>query len=82
MIVQYIQEAMNTAKYEILEDGSGFYAEIPLCKGVYANASSLEECRRELESVLEQWILVRIYRNLKLPVINTIELKIVDEAVA
>ena len=82
MIVQYIQEAMSTAKYEILEDDGSFYAEIPLCKGVYANASSLEECRRELESTLEQWILIRIHRNLKVPVINNIELRIIEDAVA
>ena len=82
MIVQYIQEAMNTAQYEMLEDDGTFYGEIPACTGVYANADSLENCRLELESVLEDWLLLRIYRNLELPVINGVQLKVTGKAVA
>ena len=82
MIVQYIQEAMSTAKYEILEDDGSFYAEVPLCKGVYANAESLENCRSKLEIVLEEWILLRIHKNLEIPKINNIKIKVIEEAVA
>ena len=42
--------------------------------GVYANTTSLEECREELREVLEEWILFRVYRHLPLPVIDGIEL--------
>ena len=76
MIRQYIDKAMEKAKYEILSDDGRFYGEIPVCRGVYANAKSLEKCRKELEETLEEWILFRIHKNLSIPVVDKIELKI------
>ncbi|NOZ00287.1 MAG: type II toxin-antitoxin system HicB family antitoxin, partial [Deltaproteobacteria bacterium] len=37
---------------------------------------SLEDCRDELEEVLEEWILLRVARNLPLPVVDGNELAI------
>jgi predicted RNase H-like HicB family nuclease len=79
MLTKYIQAAMRKAKYEILPDDGTFYAEIPGFQGVYANAATLEECREELEEVLEEWILLRVSRNLPLPVVDGIELAIKEE---
>lgn len=76
MLKQYIHAAMRRAKYEILADDGAFYAEIPEFEGVYATASTLEECREELEEVLGEWILFRVSRNLSLPVVEGIELRI------
>lgn len=76
MIRQYINRAMEQAKYEILSDDQSFYGEVPACRGVYANAKSLEKCRKELEETLEEWILFRIHKNLDIPVIDGIDLKI------
>ena len=67
---------MHLAKYEILEDDGTFYGEIPGFNGVYANADTLEKCRKELEEVLEEWIFFRVSRNLSLPVVEGIELTI------
>ena len=80
MLIKYIQTALRQAKYEILDDDGSFYGEIPVCNGVYANASTLEECRDQLEEVLEEWILFRIYKNFPLPVVDGIELKINEVA--
>jgi len=80
MLKRYIQAALQHAKYEILTDDGSFYGEIPACNGVYANAPTLEECREQLEEVLEEWILFRIYKNLALPEINGIELTIKEVA--
>lgn len=82
MIMQYIQKAMEHARYEILSDDGSFYGEIPECRGVYANAATLEKCRNELEEVLEEWILFRTYKNLSIPAIEGIEIKIREEIVA
>ncbi len=60
MLLEYIQTAMRMAKYEILNDDGSFYGEIPECQGVYANSETLEECRSELQEVLEEWILFRV----------------------
>jgi predicted RNase H-like HicB family nuclease len=76
MLTQYIQAAMNKAKYEILADDGSYYGEIDEYNGVYSNADTLEKCRNQLQEVLEEWILFRVSRNLPLPVVDGIELKI------
>ena len=76
MLTEYIQAALNKARYEILSDDGSYYGEIPGFKGVYSNAGTLEECRKELREVLEDWIMLSISRHLPLPVIDGIELKI------
>ena len=80
MLTKYIQTALRHAKYEILDDDGSFYGEIPDCNGVYANAATLEECREQLEEVLEEWILIRVYKNLSLPVVDGVELKVKEVA--
>jgi len=80
MLTNYIQAAMHQAKYEILGDDGSFYGEIPGVQGVWANASTLEDCREELQSALEDWILVRIADRQPLPIVDGIEL-VIKEAV-
>ena len=80
MLTKYIQAALRPAKYEILDDDGSFYGEIPVCNGVYANVQTLEECREGLEEVLEEWLLFRISKDLPLPVVGGIALKIKDGA--
>ncbi len=76
MLTNYIKAAMRKAKYEILSDDGSFYGEIPEFNGVWANASTLEACREELEEVLEEWILLSVWKNLPLPTVEGLELKI------
>ena len=57
MITQYVLGAMKRATYEVLPDGT-FYGEIPGFRGVLANAPTLEECREELQEVLEGWTIL------------------------
>ena len=82
MLTKYIEAAMRHAHYEILADDGTFFGEIADCRGVYANAQSLEECREELAEVLEGWILFRIHKNLALPKIDGLELKVENEVAA
>jgi len=81
MLSKYILSAMKKARYEILEDDNTYYGDIPGFKGVYANADTLEDCREELEEVLEEWLFLRISRNLPIPEIDGIKLKIKKIAV-
>jgi len=71
---------MHQAKYEILSDDNTFYGEILGFDGVYANATTLEACREELEEVLEEWIFFRVSKNLPLPVVGGIALSIREVA--
>ncbi len=80
MLTSYIQAALRKAKYEILPDDGTFYGEIPGFDGVYSNAGTLEECRSELEEVLEEWMLFRVSRNLDLPTVDGLTLTIKEVA--
>ena len=80
MLTEYIRAAMRQAHYEILADDGSYYGEIPGFQGVYASAPTLEACRDELEEVLEEWILLRVSRNLPLPSAGEVTLT-VGEAV-
>ena len=82
MLTKYLEAAMRHARYEILKGDGTYYGEIPECRGVYANAATLEDCRSELAQVLEDWLLLRIHKNLPLPTIDGLELTIKDEAAA
>jgi predicted RNase H-like HicB family nuclease len=57
MLTQYIQHAMRHAKYELMENGR-FFGQIPECQGVWAEGATMEECREELQSTLEDWLLL------------------------
>jgi predicted RNase H-like HicB family nuclease len=57
MITLYISEAMGRATYRILEDGT-YFGEIPGLSGVWADEATLAECRRVLQEVLEEWLLL------------------------
>jgi len=82
MLTKYLEAAMKHAHYEILADDGTYYGSIPKCRGVYANAPTLEGCRSELEQALEDWVLFRIYKNLALPKIDGIKLTIKKEVAA
>ena len=79
MLTAYLDAAMRNAHYELLSDDNQYYGEVPLCKGVYATAATLEECREQLQEALEEWVLFRVHRQLTLPVVAGIEL-VVKEA--
>jgi predicted RNase H-like HicB family nuclease len=76
MILDYIRAALGKARYEILSDDATFYGEIPGFQGVFANAETLEECREQLQQVLEDWILLSVSKNLPLPEVDGIQLKV------
>ena len=73
ILSKYIESAMFSATYDKLEDNT-YAGKIDCCKGVIAFAKSLKECEIELQSVLEDWILVGLKLEHRLPVINEIDL--------
>ena len=76
MLLEYIQAAMAKARYEILPDDGTYAGRIPGFKGVWANADTLEDYRVELQSVLEDWILLGIRFNDRLPAVNGLQIKL------
>jgi predicted RNase H-like HicB family nuclease len=59
MLCRNIEAAMRLARYEVLEGGEGVFGSIPPLKGVWANESTLEACRTELISALEDWLVFK-----------------------
>jgi len=81
MLTEYIQKALEKARYKVLEDGTWF-AEIPGFQGVWANAASVEECRRELTEVLEEWLVLKIRDRNPIPEIEGVAIEIKEVAAA
>ena len=73
VLTGYVEQAMAQAVYDKLEDGT-CAGHIPLCKGVVAFGSTLRECKEDLRSTLEDWILVGLKLGHPLPVIADINL--------
>jgi predicted RNase H-like HicB family nuclease len=75
VLTDYIEQAMAQAVYEELEEDS-FAGRVPPCLGVIAFAPTLAECKEELQSVLEEWMLTGFKLGDELPVIAGIDLNL------
>lgn len=75
MITKYIEKALERAHYDALEDGS-FCATVRGLRGVIAIGRGVEECRRQLAEVVEQWILVRVAQGLDVPRLGGVVIKV------
>lgn len=66
MLTEFIYKNLKKARYKLLEDGA-YFGEITGLKGVWASASNLEDCRQELQEVLEDWLLLKIKTGDRVP---------------
>jgi predicted RNase H-like HicB family nuclease len=76
LIIEYINEALKLAKYEIIDDEEPYYGEIPGIQGVWASGGTLEECRQRLKETLDEWIILSFNRGLPIPEMNGINLNL------
>jgi predicted RNase H-like HicB family nuclease len=82
MLVEYIEESLKRAHYELIDDEEPYYGEIKELKGVWASGKTLEECRDNLRDVIEGWILLSIKKGLPIPKLGNIEIKEIKEHAA
>jgi len=75
MIRSYLDAALSRARYTQLEDGS-YGAEVRGLRGVIATGSTLETCRKTLEEVIEEWVLVRVSKGLDIPALGSAKIRI------
>ncbi len=75
MLLEYIQEALRRARYEIIDDEEPYYGEVPELQGVWATGKTLEECRENLREAIEGWIIVRLQRGLSLPPLGKVKFR-------
>lgn len=76
MLSEYIQQALELAHYEIIEDEEPYYSEVPALKGVWATGNSLEECRRNLIAAIEDWLFFSIAKGLPIPVLGGVAIEL------
>ena len=76
MLTDYIKAALKRAKYKMIDDPNPFFGEIPELPGVWANGPTLEECREELQEVVEEWILLGVKFGDPLPILDEIDLNL------
>jgi predicted RNase H-like HicB family nuclease len=79
MLIKYIQTALEHAKYEIIDDEEPYYGEIPELQGVWASGKTLEECRKNLEEVIDEWIIIRLRNGLPIPSIENLIIQTTGE---
>ncbi len=75
MITEYINEALNRAKFELIDDEEPYYGEVLELEGVWATGKTLEECRHNLAEVIDGWLVVRLRRGLPIPPLGKYRVK-------
>lgn len=68
MLIQYIQTALENARYKIIDDKEPYYGEVPGLDGVWSNGNTLEE-------VIDEWIIFRLSKGLEIPQIGSHSIK-------
>jgi predicted RNase H-like HicB family nuclease len=79
MLSQYIQAALERAHYETIEDEEPFYAEVPGLDGVWATGKSMEECRRNLQDAIEDWLFFSIAKGLPIPALGDVTIRLPEK---
>ena len=64
---------MHRAHYELMESGR-FFGSIPQCTGLWAEGETLEACREELQSTLEDWIMIKLRHGDRFEVIDGVDI--------
>lgn len=82
MLLGYIQEALERARYELIEDEEPYYGEVPELPGVWATGKTLEDCRRHLAEAVEDWVLLSIAKGLPIPALGQIAIRLPEKVSA
>ena len=75
MLIEYVEEALRRARYELIDDEEPYYGEVAELKGVWASGKTLEESRENLKDVIEGWLLVSLRKDLPVPNLGAHEIK-------
>ncbi len=72
MLTDFIEKKLKEAEYKELQDGT-FFGEISGLDGVWVNASTLDGAKKELQEVLEDWIVFKIQDNNDIPGLRIVD---------
>jgi predicted RNase H-like HicB family nuclease len=75
MISRYVAKALERAVYQPIDHGM-WSATVRGLRGVIAVGSTVEECRQQLAEVVEEWVLVRVARQLAVPRLGGVVIRV------
>lgn len=81
MFAEYIDAALKRAEYEVIDNPEPYYAHVPGLVGVWATGKTFEDCRRELISVIEGWIALRLRMGDTIPPIDGVTINVSTEPI-
>ena len=81
MLAQYLDLAIEMARYEIIDDDRSYWGEIPGFQGVWAKHETLPGCQRELREALSDWVALRLRLGLDIPKIGSLNLNRIGRTV-
>jgi len=70
MFAEYIEAALERAVYKTIEDDDPIFVSVPDLPGGWATGKTVEEARKELISVIEGWIALRLRMGRSIPSIG------------
>ena len=81
MFAEYILAALEGGEYKVIDDHETIFGEVPELEGVWATGKTIEECRRELISVIEGWIALRLKMGDTIPPIGNVGVNVSTEPI-
>ncbi len=66
MLTEYILKQMKKARFKRLADKT-YFGEIGGVQGVWANAPTLISCKKQLQEALEDWLIVSLKKDKRVP---------------
>ena len=70
MFSEYIEAALERAVYKNIDDEEPIFVSVPELPGAWATGKTDEEARKELISVIEGWIALRLRMGRSIPSIG------------
>jgi len=67
---EYIEAALEQAVYKTIDDEELIFVSVPELQGAWATGKTIEEARKELVSVIEGWIALRLRMGRSIPPIG------------
>ena len=71
MFSEYIKAALERTVYKTIDDEEPIFFSVPELPGAWARGKTVEEARKELISVIEGWIALRLRMGRSIPSIGS-----------
>lgn len=67
MFTRYVESVMRKARFERIDRGQVYFGRISGFRGVWTQGKTQRECAKNLQEVLEEWLLIKIRKQRFVP---------------